>query len=354
MPLIAGTARVEGAGRARNVLIVGVNHEVPDVFRFRVRQGSFLPPGDPRQGRDGDGARAQAQARAVRRSERARRARAHRGPAVSRRRRDGAEGRAARLRPRRPRLRARRLRRRACSTATDCTRSTSRFSLGADPRDVADAIRKLLMERHRGDEDFTVTTQTEMLDVFGRVLGIVSVAVGGIAGISLVVGAIGILTMMWIGVNERTSEIGLALSIGATRGQILSLFLVEAALLSTLGGIGGVAVGIGIARLAQLILPGLPVETPMRVRRRPRSWSASPSGSSQRRAPGAARGAARSDRGSADRVSLAPTARRRRRARRGSWARPSRDRNSRCRRRASARRRPSTPRPGGRGRRTRN
>jgi putative ABC transport system permease protein len=86
--------------------------------------------------------------------------------------------------------------------------------------------------------------------------------VGGIGAISLVVGAIGILTMMWIGVNERTSEIGLAMSIGATRGQILGLFLAEAALLSFLGGIGGVAAGIAIARVVQVFLPGLPVETP--------------------------------------------------------------------------------------------
>jgi putative ABC transport system permease protein len=139
-----------------------------------------------------------------------------------------------------------------------------KFALGADARDVRDKMRAVLTERHRGEEDFTVTTQTEMLEVFGRVLGIVSVAVGGIAGISLVVGAIGILTMMWIGVNERTSEIGLSLSIGATRGQVLSLFLIEAALLSTIGGAAGVLVGIGIARLIQLFLPGLPVSTPLR------------------------------------------------------------------------------------------
>ena len=123
-------------------------------------------------------------------------------------------------------------------------------------------IRRTIKERHRGEEDFTITTQTEMLDVFGRVLGIVSVAVSGIAAISLVVGAIGILTMMWIGVNERTPEIGLALAIGASRRQVLSLFLTEAAVLATLGGAGGVLIGVGIARLGQLLLPGLPVKTP--------------------------------------------------------------------------------------------
>jgi putative ABC transport system permease protein len=263
VPLIAGTARVEGAGRARNVLVVGVNHEVPQVFRFEVRQGSFLPPGDPRQG----------------------------GTVVvlaPKLKRElfgdaNALGEHVRVGGRRfqvigvmepkgellgfdlddrvyiPVSQAESLFNRDGLYEIDV-----KFALGADARDVRDKMRAVLTERHRGEEDFTVTTQTEMLEVFGRVLGIVSVAVGGIAGISLVVGAIGILTMMWIGVNERTSEIGLSLSIGATRGQVLSLFLIEAALLSTIGGAAGVLVGIGIARLIQLFLPGLPVSTPLR------------------------------------------------------------------------------------------
>jgi putative ABC transport system permease protein len=137
------------------------------------------------------------------------------------------------------------------------------FTPGMDSAFVAAGIRRVLMERHDGDEDFTITTQDEMLDVMGRVLGIVSVAVGGIGGISLVVGAIGILTMMWISVNERRSEIGLAKAIGASSGQILRLYLLEATLLSLAGGLLGVLAGLGIARLLQLGVPGLPVETPM-------------------------------------------------------------------------------------------
>jgi putative ABC transport system permease protein len=137
------------------------------------------------------------------------------------------------------------------------------FTPGMESSVVAAGIRTVLMERHDGEEDFTITTQDEMLDVMGRVLGIVSVAVGGIGAISLVVGAIGILTMMWISVNERRAEIGLAKAIGAGRGQILRLFLVEAILLSLAGGLLGVLVGLGIARLLQLGIPGLPVETPM-------------------------------------------------------------------------------------------
>ena len=170
-----------------------------------------------------------------------------------------------------------------------------------DPSAVADGIRRVLIARHDDEEDFTITTQDEMLDVMGRVLGIVSVAVGGIGGISLVVGAIGILTMMWISVNERTAEIGLAKAIGASRGQILRLYLLEATLLSLSGGLLGVLAGLGIARLLQLGIPGLPVETPMvyvvaaladQHRRRP----------GQRRAAGATRRGPRSHRSAPRRV----------------------------------------------------
>jgi putative ABC transport system permease protein len=95
------------------------------------------------------------------------------------------------------------------------------------------------------------------------VIHIVSLAVGGIGAISLLVGSLGILTVMWISVNERTSEIGLALAIGATSGQMLLLFLTEAALMSTFGGILGVATGLGVAQVLHFYVPALPVHTPV-------------------------------------------------------------------------------------------
>jgi putative ABC transport system permease protein len=87
------------------------------------------------------------------------------------------------------------------------------------------------------------------------------VAVGAIGGISLVVGAVGVLTIMWIAVNERTAEIGLAKALGASPRQILALFLFEAAVLSLAGGALGAATGMGIAWMLPAAVPGLPVHT---------------------------------------------------------------------------------------------
>jgi putative ABC transport system permease protein len=95
------------------------------------------------------------------------------------------------------------------------------------------------------------------------VLGVLTFAVGAIGGISLLVGAIGIVTIMTIAVNERTNEIGLLRALGARQSQVLSLFLGEAIVLAALGGLSGLALGIGLAQLLHLLLPALPVHTPM-------------------------------------------------------------------------------------------
>jgi putative ABC transport system permease protein len=91
---------------------------------------------------------------------------------------------------------------------------------------------------------------------------VLTFAVGALGSISLLVGGVGILTIMMISVGERTSEIGLLRAIGARREQILALFLGEAALLAAVGGAGGLLLGASIARLVTLIVPALPVSTP--------------------------------------------------------------------------------------------
>jgi len=119
-------------------------------------------------------------------------------------------------------------------------------------------IRQLLMERHRGEEDFTITTQAAMLDTLDRVMNVVTTAVGIIAGISLIVGAIGILTVMWMAVKERTAEIGLLKATGATSRQIYQLILFEALMLAVIGGGVGLGIGVILSTFLPYFVPRLP------------------------------------------------------------------------------------------------
>jgi putative ABC transport system permease protein len=140
--------------------------------------------------------------------------------------------------------------------------------LAASPQAIdplVEQTRLTLTERHDGYEDFTITTQTDMLGVIGRILGIVTGVVAAIAGISLLVGAIGILTVMWIVVNERTTEIGLVKAIGARRRQILVWYLFEATLVALAGGVGGLLLGLGGARALSSLVPALATATPLEV-----------------------------------------------------------------------------------------
>lgn len=125
---------------------------------------------------------------------------------------------------------------------------------------VVQSIKRTLIARH-GREDFTITTQQQMLEVLGSILNVLTFAVGAIGGISLLVGAIGIVTIMTIAVNERINEIGLIRALGAHQGQVLSLFLGEAIVLAAIGGLTGLGLGIGLAQLLHLALPALPVHT---------------------------------------------------------------------------------------------
>ena len=102
-----------------------------------------------------------------------------------------------------------------------------------------------------------------MLRTLGNILDILTMAVGALGSISLLVGGVGIVTIMTIAVAERTSEVGLMLALGAQRRTILGLFLGEAVVLAALGGIAGLVLGVGLAQLIHLFVPALPVHTPM-------------------------------------------------------------------------------------------
>jgi putative ABC transport system permease protein len=136
------------------------------------------------------------------------------------------------------------------------------YEEGTDASVIRARVAEILKQRH-GREDFTITTQEEMLATLGDILNILTLAVGAVGGISLVVGAVGILTIMTISVKERTAEIGLLRALGARRNQVLLLFLGEALILGVLGGIAGLLTGVGGAWLAGFLVPGLPVHTPL-------------------------------------------------------------------------------------------
>lgn len=124
---------------------------------------------------------------------------------------------------------------------------------------VERAIKRNLIARH-GSEDFTLVTQNQMLKSMDSILNILTLAVAALGSISLLVGSVGILTIMTIAVSERTSEIGLLRAVGAERRAIFRLFLGEALALSAAGGLCGVLLGIGLVKALGVAVPALPVE----------------------------------------------------------------------------------------------
>jgi putative ABC transport system permease protein len=261
VPMAIGQARVEGGGRGRSVFIYGVGHQAPETWQFNVGQGRFLPEMDPRR----------------------RGATAVLGPKLARELFDDDSPLGRRVRiagvgllivgvmePKGQFLGF------DLDDAAYVPVATAMDMFNIDELNeidilaanseaiplVVEDVRTLLMERHRGEEDFTITTQGEMLDAFGRILGIITVSVSGIAAVSLLVGAMGILTIMWISVTERTREIGLLRSLGVTPGGISRLFLTESIVVALAGGVIGIVSGLGGAAVLRIFVPSMPLKTP--------------------------------------------------------------------------------------------
>jgi putative ABC transport system permease protein len=133
------------------------------------------------------------------------------------------------------------------------------YNSEADSTRVEQTIKRRLIARH-GAEDFNIVTQNQMLEKMDSVLSVLTMAVAALGSISLLVGSVGILTIMTIAVSERITEIGLLRAIGAEQQVIFSLFLSEAVILSVLGGTGGVLLGVTLVRLVSSFLPALPVQ----------------------------------------------------------------------------------------------
>ena len=132
-------------------------------------------------------------------------------------------------------------------------------AVSEDRMDAAvEQISAILRERHgidfRDDDDFSVISQADIVAVFGQITGVLTIFLGAIAGISLLVGGIGIMNIMLVSVTERTREIGLRKAVGARRQDILWQFLLEAMTLSLVGGVIGVALGALGAELISLLV----------------------------------------------------------------------------------------------------
>ena len=256
-PMVTGNAAVETGGRSRRTAVYGVGHDMPEVWRFEVASGSFLPADDPTTAR----------AFAVLGSTVHRELFGGRTPLGEIVRIGGDRFRVVGvMRPKGqflgidlddavyvPAARGLALFDREGLMEIDVL-----FSEGAAATEVTAAVRQLLEARH-GRDDFTIVAQQQMLDVLGSVLSVLTLGVAALGGISLLVGGVGILTILTIAIGERTNEIGLLRALGATRVEILRLFLGEAASLAALGGALGLVLGLGVAWLLHAFVPALPV-----------------------------------------------------------------------------------------------
>ncbi|MBT3204135.1 MAG: FtsX-like permease family protein [Gammaproteobacteria bacterium] len=258
--LIQGNAEVEGNNRSRRTTVYGTGSDFPEAFKMPVQIGQFLPHDDPLAPR----------ALVVLGSKVKQELFAHNNPIGQRIRIGGDRYRVVGVMAAKgqvlgfdlddtvyiPLARGLEMFNREGLMEIDLL-----YHEGVSEQKVVAGIKRLLMARH-GREDFTITTQQQMLDVMGSILNIITFAVAAIGAISLLVGAIGIITIMTISVAERTSEIGLMRALGASHSQILSLFLGEAVVLSAIGGVVGLLFGIGTGQLLHLAMPALPVHTP--------------------------------------------------------------------------------------------
>lgn len=256
-PTVQGNAEIEGQGRSRRVTLYGVGPHFAQVFSMRIASGSFLPADDT------EAPRAYAVLGAKVRYELF----GTDSPLGQRIRVGGQRYRVVGVMAEKGQVLGFDLDDTVYIPASRALELFNREGLmeiqvahepEADPDAVATQLRRALMARH-GVEDFTVTPQKQQLEVLDSILAVLTFAVAALGSISLLVGGVGILTLMTITVAERTGEIGLLNALGARRAQIMVLFLVEAMFLALLGGGAGLALGLGAAGALHAVLPALPV-----------------------------------------------------------------------------------------------
>jgi putative ABC transport system permease protein len=258
VPLVQGNARIEAGEKQRRASVFGVGAAVPEVWKIKVQQGRFLPAGELNNPRAFAvlGSKLHAELFGS-------------GNPLGQRVRIGADRyRVIGVMEQKGQMLGFDMDDSIYIPAGKALEMFNRESLmeidllykSSISVDVIEkTVSRLLIARH-GQEDFTIITQNQMLESMDSILNILTMAVAALGSISLLVGSVGILTIMTIAVSERISEIGLLRAVGAEQRTIFQMFLAEALALSLAGGLGGILVGICVAQLIKLTLPALPVE----------------------------------------------------------------------------------------------
>jgi putative ABC transport system permease protein len=147
------------------------------------------------------------------------------------------------------------------------TQTMFRILVEADSRESMGSVRNFVVStittRHRGEEDVTVITQDAVLNTFDQIFTALTLTVGGIAAISLAVAGVLIMNVMLVAVSQRTNEVGVLKALGATPRQIVTLFLAEAALMSLLGALIGLGVGLAGSWFVSELYPALNMTPPI-------------------------------------------------------------------------------------------
>jgi putative ABC transport system permease protein len=257
VPVISGTARVEGGRYSRNTNIFGVGHQASEAWHIDVAQGRFLPPDDP----------AAARPFAVLGAGLKKELFGQRSPLGELIRIGNSRYRVLGVMESKgqmlgfdlddavyiPASRAQQLFNRESLMEVDVV-----FSEQASSAGISRQIKERLTDRH-GREDFTLFTQEDMLQTLNNILGILTLIIAALGGISLLVGGVGVLTIMTTALHERTQEVGLLCALGCTPAQIVWMFLGEAIVLAASGGVAGITLVIALVLSAKMIAPGLPL-----------------------------------------------------------------------------------------------
>lgn len=258
LPLVQGNARIEAGKKQRRSAVLGVGASVPEVWKIKVNKGRFLPVNE----------QANPRAFAVLGYKLANELFPEKNPLGERVRIGSDRFRVLGVMEQKgemlgfdmddtvyiPTAKALELFNRESLMEIDLL-----YNSHVSVKSIEKSISRLLQFRH-GREDFTLITQDQMLKSMSSILKLLTLSVAALGGISLLVGSVGILTIMSIAVSERISEIGLLRAIGAEQGVVFKLFLSEAVMLSLLGGCIGVLLGIVIVQLISFLLPELPVQ----------------------------------------------------------------------------------------------